>query len=255
MVECRNCHFENPEGMNFCGQCGHSLSPAKGSHPIDDIPTNTLPAYALRQPRDYTPTFLLDSVLKNRNAMVGENKRVAILFADVVGITRIAEKMDPESLHRLMDGCFEILGEVVHGTGGTINQYTGDGIMAIFGAPIALEDYVARACFTALEIQRRLSNYHTFAFETFGVNFQMRIGIHAGQVIVGAIGDNLRLDYTAVGDTTNLAARLQASASPGTIHVSKRVAETVGHLFSFQNMGAHRFKRQITPAANFSIVG
>ena len=254
MVECHNCHFKNLDGMNFCGQCGHPLPPAKGAHPIDDTPPQALPAYALRQPRDYTPTFLLDSVLKSRHAMVGENKRVAILFADVVGITRIAEKTDPESLHRLMDGCFEILGEVVHGTGGTINQYTGDGIMAIFGAPIALEDYVARACFTALEIQRRLSNYKTHASETFGVNFQMRIGIHAGHVIVGAIGDNLRLDYTAVGDTTNLAARLQASASPGAIHVSKRVADAVDHIFDFKNIGTRHLKGKSRPQQIFQLL-
>ena len=255
MVECPHCHLANPEGMKFCGHCGHPLGQAavagNGERAAD---AHALPAYARRQPRDYTPPFLLDTVMKSRHAMVGENKRVAVLFADVVGITRIAEKLDPEGLHRLMDGCFEILGDVVHGSGGTINQYTGDGIMAIFGAPIAVEDYIARACYAGLEIQRRLSHYQTEAARTFGVTFQMRIGIHAGQVLVGAIGDNLRLDYSAIGDTTNLAARLQASAAPGTIHVSKQVVDAVEHLFRFESMGVHRLKGKSHPQQIFHLL-
>ena len=256
MVECPHCHLTNPRGMNFCGHCGHPLVQTDAvNRSVPSAPPDRLPAYARREPRDYTPPFLLDTVMKSRRAMVGENKRVAVLFADVVGITRIAEKLDPESLHRLMDGCFEILGDVVHGTGGTINQYTGDGIMAIFGAPIAVEDYIARACYAALEIQHRLSHYQQMAADTFGVTFQMRIGIHAGQVLVGAIGDNLRLDYSAVGDTTNLAARLQGSAAPGTIHVSMQVAEAVDRLFQFKNMGTRRLKGKSHPQLIFRLLG
>lgn len=254
MLECRKCNFSNPDAMNYCGKCGHPLLPGNGTRTEKTDNPAPLPAYARRHPRDYTPAFLLDSVLKSRQAMVGEYKRVAILFADVVGFTRIAEKVDPEALHQLMDGCFGILGDVVHGAGGTINQYTGDGIMAIFGAPIALEDYTARACFAALEIQRRLTGYTSAVLDTVGLDFKMRIGIHAGQVLVGAIGDNLRLDYTAIGDTTNLAARLQASATPGTIHVSGQVAETVDQRFHFKDLGVHRMKGKSQPQRIFQLI-
>ncbi|WP_419659913.1 Cya: adenylate cyclase [Desulfosarcina variabilis str. Montpellier] len=252
MLECRKCGFNNPEKMNYCGKCGSSLKSGGAAQPGQNAAP--LPGYARRQPRDYTPPFLLETVMQSRHAMLGENKRVAVLFADVVGITRIAEALDPETLHRLMDGCFEILGDVVHGTGGTINQYTGDGIMAIFGAPIALDDYVAKACYAGLEIQRRLKDYQKRASRTWKVNFQMRIGIHAGRVLVGAIGDNLRLDYSAIGDTTNLAARLQASAEPGCIHVSKKVAGAVGHLFDFEDLGAHHLKGKSRPQQLFRLL-
>jgi class 3 adenylate cyclase/tetratricopeptide (TPR) repeat protein len=255
MLKCKQCHFKNPDGMNFCGMCGHPLQAGSAPAFTKTEDPAAVPGYAQRQHNDQTPAFLIDSVLKSRQAVEGENKRVAILFADVVGFTRIAEKTDPETLHRLMDGCFELLGEVIHGLGGTINQYTGDGIMAIFGAPIALEDYTAKACFAGLEIQRRLADYRALTLKQFGLDIQMRIGINTGQVLVGAIGDNLRLDYTAIGDTTNLAARLQASAAPGTIHVSRQVVESVGHLFHFKDLGSRRLKGKSHPQRIFRLNG
>jgi tetratricopeptide (TPR) repeat protein len=122
-----------------------------------------------------------------------------------------------------MDGCFEILGQEIHGAGGTINQYTGDGVMALFGAPVAYEDHMERACYAALQVQKRLKVYAEKMAKIHSIDFRMRIGIHAGLVVVAAIGDNLRLDYTALGDTTNLAARLQSLSPAGGILVSERV--------------------------------
>ena len=118
-MECPHCQAENPEGMNFCGKCGQPLS--------------ALPKYADRSPREYTPPFLLEKVLVNRAALEGERKHVSVFFADVAGFTTISETLDPEEVHDIMDGCFEILGQEIHGAGGTINQYTGDGVMALFG--------------------------------------------------------------------------------------------------------------------------
>jgi len=164
---------------------------------------------------DYTPRFLVDRVLKTRGALVGERKLVSVLFADVANFTAMSEKLDPEAVHEIMDGCFEILGREIHGAGGTINQYTGDGVMALFGAPIAYDDHIRLACHAALRVQRRLGEFHKKIRDRYHVSFKMRIGIHSGPVVVGAIGDNLRLDYTAQGDTTNLAARLQSLAKPG----------------------------------------
>lgn len=245
-MECPNCRFQNPEGMNFCGKCGQPLA-------ADSSPD--LPAYANRSPREYTPPFLLEKVLVNRNAMVGGRKHVSVFFADVTGFTTLSETLDPEAVHDIMDGCFEILGQEIHGAGGTINQYTGDGVMALFGAPVAYEDHAARACHAAVHIQARLRNYGQEVRSRFGVKFQMRIGINAGTVVVGAIGDNLRLDYTAIGDTTNLAARLEASAPPGGIFVSSAVKEAAEAFFRFQREGDFDIKGKRDPVTVFSLQG
>ncbi len=232
--------------MNFCGNCGHRL------------PTGSLsafPDYANRSPREYTPPFLLEKILVNRNALEGERKHVSVFFADVTGFTTLSETLDPEDVHDIMDGCFEILGQEIHGAGGTINQYTGDGVMALFGAPVAYEDHINRACHAALRIQRRLKGYAREIKSRFNLLFQMRIGINAGTVVVGAIGDNLRMDYTAVGDTTNLAARLEALAPPGGILVSSPVKEAAQDFFLFHKEGEFKIKGKMAPVTVFSLQG
>jgi class 3 adenylate cyclase/tetratricopeptide (TPR) repeat protein len=259
-MKCPDCQFNNPEGMNFCGKCGRILPvrcPECGHENPPDfemcgrcgnilVSEMDLPGYARRTPRDYTPSFLAEKVLKIRSSLEGERKLVSVLFADVVGFTSIAENLDPEDVHEIMDGCFEILGQEIHGAGGTINQYTGDGVMALFGAPVSYEDHVKRACHAALKIQDRLNGYAGKMAERYDINFRIRIGIHTGNVVVGAIGDNLRLDYTAVGDTTNLAARLQSLAPPGGILVSERVRDGAKDSFAFNEVGrlAIRGKRE-----------
>ena len=175
-MECSHCRFDNPKGMNFCGNCGQPLTAT--APPV-------LPDYANRSPRDYTPPFLLEKILVNRAALEGERKHVSVFFADVAGFTTLSENLDPEDVHEIMDGCFEILGQEIHGAGGAINQYTGDGVMALFGAPIAYEDHINRACHAALRIQRRMKGYTHDVKTQYGVLFQMRIGINAGTVVVG----------------------------------------------------------------------
>lgn len=243
-MECEHCQFHNPEGMNFCGKCGQPLS--ANSSPV--------PAYADRSPRDYTPPFLREKVLIYRNALQGERKHVTVFFADVTGFTTLSETLDPEEVHDIMDGCFEILGQEIHGAGGTINQYTGDGVMALFGAPVAYEDHAGRACHAALSIQQRLKEYAREIQERYGILFQMRIGMNSGIVVVGAIGDNLRLDYTAIGDTTNLAARLEALAQPGGILVSRSVQEEARFSFRFREEGDFPIKGKRDPVTVFSLL-
>ena len=232
--------------MNFCGKCGQPLSDASAS---------ALPEYANRSPKEYTPPFLLEKVLLNRAVLVGERKHVTVFFADVAGFTTISETLDPEEVHDIMDGCFEILGQEIHGTGGTINQYTGDGVMALFGAPVAYEDHIHRACHAAIRIQQRMKGYTRDVKKRYAVVFQMRMGIHAGPVVVGAIGDNLRLDYTAIGDTTNLSARLEALAPPGGILVSRVIQAAAQPFFRFRKEGDFNIKGKKDPVTVFALLG
>jgi class 3 adenylate cyclase/tetratricopeptide (TPR) repeat protein len=267
-MKCASCQFNNPEGMNFCGKCGSPLTVAcptcehqnpagvkacemcKGKIAHTDV----VPAYANRSALEYTPRFLMESALKYKSSMIGERKLVSVLFADVADFTGLAEKLDPEDVHEIMDLCFGILGQEIHQAGGTINQYTGDGIMALFGAPIACDNPDRPACFAALQVQLRMKDFHRKIFERYGVSFKLRIGIHTGPVVVGAIGDNLRLDYTAVGDTTNLAARLESLAEPGGTLVSDRVFQNAKDHFLFQDAGKLNLKGKKKSVQAFRLV-
>src|SRR5262249_2979880 len=153
----------------------------------------------------------------SRTALEGERKQVTVLFADCAGFTEMSRSMDPEDLHHVMDGCFHHVLEAVHRYEGTVNQFTGDGVMALFGAPIAHEDHAVRAVAAALGVQSRLHQYAETLRRERGIEFAVRIGINTGPVVVGKIGDDLRMDYTAQGETVNLAARLQAAARPGSV--------------------------------------
>ena len=168
-----------------------------------------------------------------------------MLFADVSGFTALSERLDPEDVHGIMDRCFRILADEVHRYEGTINQYTGDGIMALFGAPIAHEDAPERAVRAALGMQASLKRFGDELRAERGIDFQMRIGINSGPVVVGKIGDDLRMDYTAVGDTTNLAARLQATAPPGGILISETTAKLVAGRFVTEPVGPLHAERQV----------
>jgi class 3 adenylate cyclase/tetratricopeptide (TPR) repeat protein len=268
-MKCVNCQFDNPDGMNFCGRCGSPLATAcpfcgyqnpagvsdckqckKELSHNDDV----VPGYAKRSSLEYTPRFLLEKALKYKSSMVGERKLVSVLFADVADFTGLAETLDPEDVHEIMDRCFGILGREIHRAGGTINQYTGDGIMALFGAPIACDNPSRPACFAALQVQTQMKEFHRNIFKRYGVVFNLRIGIHTGPVVVGAIGDNLRLDYTAVGDTTNLAARLESLAEPKGILVSDRVFQNAKDYFLFQDAGKLIVKGKKLPVQAFRLV-
>jgi class 3 adenylate cyclase/tetratricopeptide (TPR) repeat protein len=178
-----------------------------------------------------------------------------VLFADVAGFSTLAERLDPEAVHDLMDGCFEILTRAVHRYEGTINQYTGDGIMALMGAPIAHEDHAARALHAALDIQANLTIYSARMERRLGTPFRMRIGINSGPVVIGRIGDNLRMDYTAQGDTTNLAARLQQVARPGGIWVGHSTYRMAAVAFDWRAVGRIAVKGREGEVDAYELVG
>jgi class 3 adenylate cyclase/tetratricopeptide (TPR) repeat protein len=190
-----------------------------------------------RAPLAYTPAYLVEKILTSRSALEGERKQVTVLFADVAGFTTLAEQLDPEIVHDVMNRCFERITAEVHRFEGTINQYTGDGVMALFGAPLAHEDSPRRAVHAALGIQRAIRDVAQALQAERGLTLQMRLGLNTGLVVVGKIGDDLRMDYTAVGDTTNLAARLQQMAPPGSVLISAATQQQVAGFFDTRDLG------------------
>jgi class 3 adenylate cyclase/tetratricopeptide (TPR) repeat protein len=238
-LQCPRCGKRLPSAAVFCDECGFRLTAAPEPAPID-----------YSRPRSYTPKFLADKILTTRSSIEGERKLVTVLFADVAGYTSMAEKLDPEEVHQIMDGCFKILMTEIHKYEGTINQFTGDGVMALFGAPVAHEDHAQRACKAALGIQAALRAYGEKVKKECGADFKMRIGLNSGPVVVGAIGDDLRMDYTAVGDTTNLALRMQTAAGPDHTLVSENTHRLVKTYFEFEPLGplAVKGKEKAHPA-------
>ncbi|MBM4445157.1 MAG: guanylate cyclase [Chloroflexi bacterium] len=230
-IPCPACGKGSPPGSSFCMKCGHPLAEAKTTVPVD---------YA--RPQSYTPKFLADKILKDRSSLEGERKLVTVLFADVANYTGMSGKLDSEECHQIMDGCFQILMDEIHRYEGTINQFTGDGVMALFGAPVSHEDHARRACHAALAIQKALEGYGQKVKKDCAVDFRMRIGLNSGPVIVGSIGNDLRMDYTAVGDTTNLASRLQGLAEPGRVLVSSDVHKMARDFFNFGHRGRLKVK-------------
>src|SRR6266542_720902 len=167
----------------------------------------------------------------------------------------LAEQVDPEEWHKIMDRFFAILSEGVHRFEGTINQFTGDGIMALFGAPIAHEDHARRACFTALHLQKELRRYAEELRLKRAVSFSVRIGLNSGEVVVGKIGDDLRMDYTAQGHTVGLAARMEQIAEPGRIYAAEKTAELVRGFFQLRDLGTSELKGVSRPVRIYELEG
>ena len=233
-MQCRACGRESSPENAFCGGCGAAL--------------------AARPPRDYTPRHLAERILRGRSALEGERKQVTVLFADVKDSTALAEQLDPEQWHGILDGFFAILTEGIHRFEGTVNQFTGDGVMALFGAPIAHEDHARRACYAALQVGERLADFCD-ELGRRGIDLGIRIGLHSGEVVVGKIGDDLRMDYTAQGATVSLAARIEEEAPPGQIWVSADTARRVEGLVDLRDVGTHSLRGIREPAQLFALEG
>ncbi len=251
----RACDHPNPPGRRFCGECGAALTPeaqpAAATVPEPEevaglavSPAEAMPSSAFRDaaPAAYTPKHLAEKILGSRSAVEGERKLVTVMFTDVSGFTAMSERLDPEEVHAIMDRAFQVIIDAVHRYEGTINQFLGDGVMALFGAPIAHEDHPHRALRAALAIQDGLSPLKKEIRGTHGMKFRVRMGINTGLVFVGAIGRDLRMDYTAVGDTTNLAARLLSLAGPGQIFVSAPTKRLTEGFFNFEDAGEFAVK-------------
>ncbi|MFP5306172.1 MAG: adenylate/guanylate cyclase domain-containing protein, partial [Gammaproteobacteria bacterium] len=229
-VICAACNTGNPAGARFCNQCGARLGDAAPG---------------------YTPRHL--GALAQTPQ--GERKWVTVLFADVKGSTRLAEQAGPELWHEVLDRFFAILTRVVHRYDGTINQYTGDGIMALFGAPRALEEHAQFAARAALEMQRDVRRYADELRLSHGLNLSMRVGLNSGEVVVGRIGDDLRSDYTAQGPTVNLAARMEHICEPGRIYATRATATQLEGYFRMRSLGATEVAGAAAPVEVFEIEG
>src|SRR5881628_918321 len=239
-VVCPACGAGVPTGKKFCGACGAPLAAAAPPAPAVASPR-------FESPRAYTPAHLAARILKDRAALSGERKQVSVLFADVSGFTSISERLDPEEVHALINRAFELMLAEIHRYEGTVNQFLGDGIMALFGAPIAHEDHAQRAAHAALAIRRRLDELRDELEHRRGIAFQVRQGLNTGLVVVGSIGTDLRMDYTAVGDTTNVAARLQQFADPGRIVVSDGTYRLVEAYFYTRELAPLTLKGKSEP--------
>jgi class 3 adenylate cyclase len=208
-----------------------------------------------RDPLSYTPKHLAEKILTSRSALEGERKQVTVLFADVKGSMDLAEQADPEEWHKIMDRFFAILSEGVHRFEGTVNQFTGDGIMALFGAPIAHEDHARRACYAALYLRDELRRYADDLRRKAALNFSVRIGLNSGEVVVGKIGDDLRMDYTAQGHTVGLAARMEQLAEPGRVYLTEETTKLVSGFFRLHDLGPFELKGASTAVRVYELEG
>lgn len=251
-LACPSCGASIAPEEKFCSQCGAPLLPGTAGAPAPAVePSVRAPAPVAgpphQAPSGYTPPHLARRILHDRAVLEGERKQVTVLFADVSGFTSLAERLDPEEVHALMNRAFELMLAEVHQYEGTVNQFLGDGIMALFGAPVAHEDHARRAALAALGIQRALAGYREELGRRRRADFRMRLGLNTGLVVVGAIGDNLRMDYTAVGDTTNVAARLQQLAEPGQILLGDTTRRFIEPYFELRELGPVALRNRQEP--------
>ena len=229
-MKCPRCQHENPSAVKFCGECGARLEllcpSCRAANPPANKFCNECGALCIAQtaaaqftsPQTYTPKHLAEKILTSKSALEGERKQVTVLFADMKGSMELLADRDPEEARKLLDPVLEHMMEAVHRYEGTVNQVMGDGIMALFGAPLAHEDHAVRACYAALRMQESVKRYAEGVRRTEGIPIQIRVGLNSGEVVVRSIGSDLKMDYTAVGQTTHLAARMEQMATPGIDH-------------------------------------
>jgi class 3 adenylate cyclase/tetratricopeptide (TPR) repeat protein len=208
-----------------------------------------------RPPLAYTPPYLAEKVLHTRSAMEGERKQVTVLFADLKGSMELLADRDPEEARHLLDPVLERLMAAVHRYEGTVNQVLGDGIMALFGAPLAHEDHAVRACYAALAMQDAMRRYSAEVRRTHGVEVQIRVGLNSGEVLVRAIGNDLHMDYSAIGQTTHLAARMEQLATPGSIRLAAETLRLAEGLIQVTALGPVPVRGLADPVEVFELVG
>src|SRR4029453_17649108 len=239
-MQCPRCQHENPHGARFCEECatglartcsncGTTLSATAKFAPACAHPAAAGAGTPSRSPESYTPKHLAERIINSKAALEGERKQVTVLFADLKGSMELLADRDPEEARKLLDPVLERMMESVHRYEGTVNQVMGDGIMALFGAPVAHEDHAVRACYAALRMQELVKSYADQAFRAHGITVRIRVGLNSGEVVVRSIRSDLRIDYSAVGQTTHLAARMEQLAPPGAVWMTAqtfRLAET-----------------------------
>ena len=265
-MTCPRCQAENPPGTRFCGQCAAPLAAVCPSCGAINPPANKFcgqcaaPLAKPAQPRfaapeSYTPRHLAEKIFASKAALEGERKQVTVLFADLKGSMELLADRDPEEARRLLDPVLELMMDAVHRYEGTVNQVMGDGIMALFGAPLAHEDHAVRACYAALRMQEAIRRYTEELRRTHGVEVQIRVGLNSGEVVVRSIGSDLRMDYTAVGQTTHLAARMEQLATPGTIRLTPETLALVEGYVDVKPLGPVPVKGLPAPVEVYELAG
>ena len=266
-MQCPRCQHENRPQAKFCEECATplarscsncstSLSPTakfcpECAHPV--AAAAEAPRFA--SPESYTPRHLAEKILTSKAALEGERKQVTVLFADLKGSMELLADRDPEEARKLLDPVLELMMEAVHRYEGTVNQVMGDGIMALFGAPLAHEDHAVRACYAALRIQERVKKYAEEVRRSHAAVVKIRVGLNSGEVVVRAIGSDLHMDYTAVGQTTHLAARMEQIALPGSIFISPETFRLAEGYVLTKPLGERPIKGLAAPVKVYEIVG
>jgi class 3 adenylate cyclase/tetratricopeptide (TPR) repeat protein len=236
---CSQCDFENSPENIYCDECGHDLRKPEEA-PLKDLSLDE----KVEKIQKYLPKGIAEKILAQKDRIEGERKQVTVMFCDMQGFTGLSEKTDPEEVYSIMDQVYEILIHKVHDYDGTVNEMTGDGIMALFGAPIALEDAPQRAIRSAYAIHREMTRFNDkMKLEKPGLPaLKMRVGINTGPVVVGTLGNDLRVEFKAVGDTVNLASRMEGLAEPGTTYVSYDTFKLTEGFFRFEALGEYAVK-------------
>ena len=267
-MKCPNCQHDNRIGAKFCEECASALQLVCANcgavltktakfcidcaHPVTAAESST-DRYA--SPELYTPKHLAGRILTSKNALEGERKQVTVLFADLKGSMELLADRDPEEARQILDAVLERMMEAVHRYEGTVNQVMGDGIMALFGAPLALEAHAMRACYAALRMQNSVNRWAEQTQLAEGLAVRIRVGLNSGEVVVRSIGSDLRMDYTAVGQTTHLAARMEQMAAPGTTVITTSTLRLAERTIRANSLGLRQVKGLDSPIEVYELVG
>ena len=243
---CPNCGESNRHGANFCRRCGQSISESL---------TSPAEVAAVPAPESYVPKYLAEKILASRHKLEGERKQVTVLFADIRGSTKILEGVDPEEGQKIIDPVLRIMMDAVHRYEGTVNQVLGDGIMALFGAPLAHEDHALRACYAALAMQEEMRRYRQRLGQSEEAGLHIGVGMNSGEVVVRSIDIDLNIDYSAIGHTTHLAARMQELAGPGVVLLSRSTLRQVEGFVQVESVGLVHVKGISQPIDAYSLTG
>ena len=241
-LTCAKCHSALPAGAKFCLECGEPVTAGHGTS-------------RFAAPKSYTPKYLAEKILTSKSALEGERKVVTVLFADLKGSMELLADRDPEEARKLLDSVLALMMEAVHHFEGIVNEARGDGIMALFGAPLAHEDHAVRACYAALRMQEAVKRHADEMRRREGVLVQIRVGINSGEVVVRSMGSDLRMEYSAVGRTTHMAARMEQLAAPGTIQLTAETLRLVEGLVGVNPLGPVPVKGLDAPIEVFELVG
>jgi class 3 adenylate cyclase/predicted ATPase len=266
-MRCPQCQHENPSAGRFCGECGARIESLCSACGAANAPTNKfcgecgaslvqpLAAIQSKTPETYTPKHLAEKILTSRTALEGERKQVTVLFADMKGSMELLADRDPEEARKLLDPVIERIMEAVHRYEGTVSNLLGDGIMALFGAPLAHEDHAVRACYAALRMQESVQWYAEELRRSEGVPIQIRVGVNSGEVVVGSIGNDLKMDYTAIGQTVHLAARMEQMAMPATILITAESLQLAEGYVQVKPIGPVNVKGLADPVKIYELLG